>query len=115
MGGDSRRVQIFFKFVDGRISAKVIQFVKEIVMSRALFLFIEYNGLELGNKGNAPKSNLKIARRGLIPTRCEACNMMTTAHGERYVLHLPILQASSSTGNTTACIWDGALTKKLVK
>ena len=84
-------------------------------MSRALFLFIEYNGLESGNKGNALKSNLKIVRRGLIPTRCEACNMMTTAHGEQYMLHLPILQASSSTGNMTACIWDGALTKKLVK
>jgi hypothetical protein len=39
--------------------------------------------------------------------------MMTTAHGEQYVLHLPILQASSSTGNTTACIWDGALTKNI--
>ena len=75
--------------------------------------FIEYNGLESGGKGNALKSNLKIARKGRIPSRCEACSMMTTALGEQYVPHLSILQASSLTGNMTACILDGALIKDI--
>ena len=39
--------------------------------------------------------------------------MMTTALGEQFVLHLSILQASFSTGNTTACILDEALTKDI--
>ena len=81
-------------------------------MCRAL-LYIEYNVLRSDNKGNTPKLNLKIVRKGPILSHCEACSMMTTALREQFVPHLSILQASFSTGNMTACILDEALTKDI--